>query len=83
MTNKMDIQTMIQTLQHFWADKGCMLMQAYDTEKGAGTMSRIPSCAPSGRNLGPRRMSNRRAGRQTGATGKTRTGCTNTTSFKS
>ena len=39
MTTKMDIQTMIQTLQKFWGDKGCMLMQAYDVEKGAGTMS--------------------------------------------
>lgn len=39
MTKKMDIQTMILTLQKFWGDKGCMLMQAYDVEKGAGTMS--------------------------------------------
>ncbi|WP_194946704.1 glycine--tRNA ligase subunit alpha [Bombilactobacillus apium] len=30
---------MILTLQKFWSSKGCMLMQAYDTEKGAGTMS--------------------------------------------
>lgn len=39
MTKKMDIQTMILTLQKFWGDRGCMLMQAYDVEKGAGTMS--------------------------------------------
>ncbi|WP_426085849.1 glycine--tRNA ligase subunit alpha, partial [Escherichia coli] len=26
-------------LQKFWSSNGCMLMQAYDTEKGAGTMS--------------------------------------------
>ncbi|WP_423189223.1 glycine--tRNA ligase subunit alpha [Alkalibacterium sp. f15] len=32
-------QDIILTLQQFWAQKGCMLMQAYDTEKGAGTMS--------------------------------------------
>jgi len=32
-------QDIIQTLQQYWADQGCMLMQAYDTEKGAGTMS--------------------------------------------
>ena len=30
---------MIQALQNFWADQGCLLMQSYDTEKGAGTMS--------------------------------------------
>ncbi|OJF90955.1 glycine--tRNA ligase subunit alpha [Alkalibacterium sp. 20] len=32
-------QDIILTLQQFWSQKGCMLMQAYDTEKGAGTMS--------------------------------------------
>lgn len=39
MDKKLDIQDMITTLQHFWASKGCMLMEAYDVEKGAGTMS--------------------------------------------
>lgn len=39
MTNKMNLQTMIYTLQQFWAKKGCMLMQSYDEQKGAGTMS--------------------------------------------
>jgi len=32
-------QDIILTLQQFWSKQGCMLMQAYDTEKGAGTMS--------------------------------------------
>lgn len=32
-------QDIILTLQKYWSDQGCMLMQAYDTEKGAGTMS--------------------------------------------
>lgn len=39
MVKKLNIQEMILTLQKFWAQKGCMLMEAYDTEKGAGTMS--------------------------------------------
>ncbi|GKQ42662.1 glycine--tRNA ligase alpha subunit [Companilactobacillus sp. RD055328] len=39
MAKKIDVQTMILTLQQFWSDKGCMLMESYDTEKGAGTMS--------------------------------------------
>ncbi len=30
---------MILRLQKFWSDNDCMIMQAYDTEKGAGTMS--------------------------------------------
>ncbi|MBP3951288.1 glycine--tRNA ligase subunit alpha [Bacillus suaedae] len=35
----MNVQTMILTLQEFWAKQNCMIMQAYDVEKGAGTMS--------------------------------------------
>lgn len=33
------IQEMILTLQKFWAEQGCLILQSYDTEKGAGTMS--------------------------------------------
>jgi glycyl-tRNA synthetase alpha chain len=32
-------QDIILTLQHFWSEKGCLVMQPFDTEKGAGTMS--------------------------------------------
>lgn len=39
MVKHLNVQEMILTLQKFWAQKGCMLMEAYDTEKGAGTMS--------------------------------------------
>ncbi|KRK38482.1 glycyl-tRNA synthetase alpha subunit [Amylolactobacillus amylotrophicus DSM 20534] len=39
MTEKLNIQQMIFKLQEFWASKGCMIMNAYDVEKGAGTMS--------------------------------------------
>ncbi|MGX4645099.1 glycine--tRNA ligase subunit alpha [Holzapfeliella sp. JNUCC 80] len=35
----MNIQQMISTLEDFWSSKGAMIMNAYDTEKGAGTMS--------------------------------------------
>lgn len=35
----MHIQDMIFTLQKHWSEQGCIVMQAYDTEKGAGTMS--------------------------------------------
>jgi glycyl-tRNA synthetase alpha chain len=30
-------QDLILTLQHFWADQGCILLQPYDMEVGAGT----------------------------------------------
>lgn len=33
------IQDMILVLQEFWAEKGCLILNAYDGEKGAGTMS--------------------------------------------
>lgn len=36
---KLTVQDIIFTLEQYWADQGCMLMQAYDNEKGAGTMS--------------------------------------------
>ena len=39
MKKKLNVQEMILTLQKYWAEQGCMLMQAYDVEKGAGTMS--------------------------------------------
>jgi glycyl-tRNA synthetase alpha chain len=39
MSKKLSIQEIILTLQQFWSKQGCMLMQSYDTEKGAGTMS--------------------------------------------
>ena len=33
------VQDVILSLQKFWGSKGCLLMQSYDVEKGAGTMS--------------------------------------------
>ncbi|MBT5855361.1 glycine--tRNA ligase subunit alpha [bacterium] len=32
-------QEMIFSLQTFWSDQGCLVLNPYDTEKGAGTMS--------------------------------------------
>lgn len=45
----MNIQEMILTLQKHWSDQNCILVQAYDTEKGAGTMSPMTLL----RSLGP------------------------------
>lgn len=39
MSEKMTVQNMILTLQNYWSNQGCLLLQSYDTEKGAGTMS--------------------------------------------
>jgi len=35
----MFFQDIIQNLNSFWSSHGCLIMQPYDTEKGAGTMS--------------------------------------------
>ena len=45
----MNIQEMILKLQQYWAKQDCIIMQAYDTEKGAGTMSPMTLL----RSLGP------------------------------
>ena len=35
----LSFQEIIATLNSFWSDRGCVIVQPYDTEKGAGTMS--------------------------------------------
>ena len=35
----MFFQDIIQNLNKFWSEEGCLIMQPYDTEKGAGTMN--------------------------------------------
>jgi len=35
----MFFQDIIQKLNNFWSEEGCLIMQPYDTEKGAGTMN--------------------------------------------
>ena len=35
----LNFQQIVEKLNSFWADQGCVIRQPYDTEKGAGTMS--------------------------------------------
>lgn len=35
----MYFQEMIEKLKQYWADKGCIMLEPYDVEKGAGTMN--------------------------------------------
>ena len=37
MRPERSFQGLILTLQRFWADKGCVILQPYDMEVGAGT----------------------------------------------
>ncbi|WP_415881108.1 glycine--tRNA ligase subunit alpha [Leptolyngbya sp. Cla-17] len=34
-----NFQSVVSTLNHFWSDRGCLIVQPYDTEKGAATKS--------------------------------------------
>ncbi|HDN04582.1 MAG TPA: glycine--tRNA ligase subunit beta [Chloroflexi bacterium] len=49
MTEALDFQSLIMTLEKFWADNGCLIWQPYHTEVGAGTMNPATSL----RVLGP------------------------------
>src|SRR5699024_10189154 len=35
----MNFQEMIMNLQKYWSEQGCVVLEPYDTEVGAGTMS--------------------------------------------
>ena len=39
MAEPLDFQTIIMTLQKFWADQGCLIWQPYYSQVGAGTMN--------------------------------------------
>ncbi len=46
----MDFQSLILTLQRYWAEQGCVILQPYDVEMGAGTFHPATTL----RSLGPR-----------------------------
>ena len=39
MNQPLDFQSIIMTLQHFWAEKGCLIWQPYYQQVGAGTLN--------------------------------------------
>ena len=39
MTKPLTFQELIQKLNNYWSSKGCLIMQPYDLEVGAGTFS--------------------------------------------
>ena len=47
---KRSFQGLILTLQRFWADQGCVILQPYDMEVGAGTFHPATTL----RSLGPK-----------------------------
>ena len=52
----MFFQDIIQNLNNFWSEEGCLIMQPYDTEKGAGTMNPHTFLRAIGQSLGVSHM---------------------------
>jgi hypothetical protein len=66
----------------FWDKQGCALLQPYDIEVGAGTFHTATFLRAIGPSPGMPPTCNRRAARRTGATARTRTACSTTTSTR-
>jgi len=49
-SKSLSFQDIILTLQHYWADQGCAILQPYDVEVGAGTLHPATTL----RSLGPK-----------------------------
>ena len=75
-------QDLILTLQQFWGAQGCVILQPYDMEVGAGTFHPATTCARSGPSRGTPPTCSPRAGPRTAATARTPTGCSTTTSSR-
>ena len=65
-------QEMIARLQEYWASRGCVVLQPYHTEVGAGTFNPRRSFGAWARGRGGRSTSSRASARRTGATPRTR-----------
>ena len=77
-------QELIEALNRYWADQGCLLLQPYDVRSWGRDFS--PGHFLEGLwdpNPGRRPMSNLPGGRPTVATGKTPTACSTITSTRS
>lgn len=79
----MNFQGMILTLQSFWAEQNCVLVQPYDVEKGAGTLNPMTFLRSIGPEHGTSLMSSLPAVLPMDATARIRTGFTSITSFRS
>ena len=82
MSEKKSFQDLILTLQQFWAAQGCVVLQPYDMEVGAGTFHPATTL----RALGPEPWNaayvQPSAAPRMAATARTPTGCSTTTSSR-
>lgn len=79
---KLAFQDIILTLQGFWSKQGANLMQAYDNEVGAGTMSPYTFLRSNGPEPWEPPMCNLHVVLLTVVMVKTQIGCSNTTNSK-
>jgi glycyl-tRNA synthetase alpha chain len=77
MASDNSFQSLILKLHDYWSERGCVILQPYDMEVGAGTFHPATTL----RALGPETW-NARAGRPTGAMARTPTGCSIITSIR-
>jgi glycyl-tRNA synthetase alpha chain len=75
-------QDVIQTLNRYWAEQGCVLIQPLDTEVGAGTFHPATFLRAIGPEPWAAAYVQPRAVRPTDATARIRTGCSTTTSTR-
>jgi len=76
-------QRLILKLQDYWAREGCIIMQPYDMEVGAGTFHPATTLRALGAgSLGAPPMSSPRVGRRMGAMARIPTGCSISTNSR-
>ena len=78
----MSFQRMILTLHDYWSERGCVILQPYDMEMGAGTFHPRPRCARWGRTAGTPPSSSRAAVRPMAAMARIPTGSSIITSIR-
>ena len=83
MRPERSFQGFILALQRFWAEQGCVILQPYDMEMGAGTFHPATTLARARAEAVERRLCAAVApARRTAATAKTPTGCSTITSSR-
>ena len=79
----LNFQEMIAALERYWVEYGCVVMQPYHTEVGAGTFNPATALRCLGpRSPGRRPTSSPRSGRPTGATARIRSASSITSSTR-
>ena len=82
MRPERSFQGFILALQRFWADQGCVILQPYDMEMGAGTFHPATTLRALGPSPWKAAYVQPRAGPRMAAMARTPTGCSTITSSR-